>query len=326
MQLEDKIFDIQNEGDFTAVSLEVFNYQYENINVYREFCDHLKVEPSTVKSIYDIPFLPIEFYKSHHIGDTLNFEKLFLSSGTSQQERSKHYLKSLDLYRKSFFKCFQEFYGEPSDFLIAAILPGYVDNPNSSLLHMVDQLIQTSNDSLSGFYSFEDDNLIDHLKKIQSTNAKYKLIIGVSFALLSIAEKQRIDLSDCIIMETGGMKGKRKELVREELHAILKDSFRVNYIHSEYGMTELLSQAYSKGDGVFQESNTMKVLIRNIYQPLQLLPYNSTGGINVIDLSNIHSVSFIATQDLGKKLSSSKFKILGRFDQADIRGCNLLYS
>ena len=326
MQLENKIFEIKNDDDFRQVTLAVFKYQYDNIKLYKEFCDHLKVTPSSINKISDIPFLPIEFFKYHHIGDSSNYDKLFLSSGTTQQEKSKHYVKDIDVYKRSFFNGFNMFYGNPSDYLIAAILPGYVDNPNSSLLYMVDQLIKASNDPLSGFYSFENDHLIDQLKKIQASKAKHKLIIGVSFALLAIAEKHQIDLSDCIIMETGGMKGKRKEIVREELHSILKQSFNINQIHSEYGMTELLSQAYSKGNGVFEESSTMKVLIRNIYQPLQTLPINNTGGINVIDLSNIHSVSFIATQDLGKKLSQSTFEVLGRFDQADIRGCNLLYS
>jgi len=326
MQLEDKIFDIQNDDDFIDVSLEVFNYQYKNVNVYREFCDYLKMEPSKVKTIYDIPFLPIEFFKSYSIGDLNNYDKLFLSSGTTQQERSKHYIKKLDIYKRSFLNGFHEFYGDPSDYLIAAILPGYVDNPHSSLLYMVDHLIKTSNNSLSGFYDFSDDDLLNHLKCIQASKANNKLIIGVSFALLSIAEKHSIDLSDCIIMETGGMKGKRKELVREELHSILKESFHVNAIHSEYGMTELLSQSYSYGSGIFQETSGMKVFIRNIYQPLELLSNNDSGGINVIDLSNLYSVSFIATQDLGKKLSKSSFQVLGRFDHSDIRGCNLLYS
>jgi phenylacetate-coenzyme A ligase PaaK-like adenylate-forming protein len=326
MQLDNGIFEIKNDDDFIQASLEVFKYQYENVKLYKEFCDLLKMKPSSINEISDIPFLPIEFFKSYQIGDSSNYDKLFLSSGTTQQEKSKHFVKNINVYKRSFLNGFNTFYGNPSDFLIAAILPGYVDNPNSSLLYMVDQLIKDSNDPLSGFYRFENDHLIDQLNQIQASNTKNKLIIGVSFALLDIAEKHKTDLSDCIIMETGGMKGKRKEIVREELHSILKESFNINTIHSEYGMTELLSQAYSKGGGVFEESSTMKVLIRNIYQPLQTLSINNSGGINVIDLSNIYSLSFIASQDLGKKLSSSTFEVLGRFDQADIRGCNLLHS
>ena len=326
MQLLDNIFTIKDDADFRNVALDVFHYQYDKIKTYKDFCDHLKANPSSVTQIENIPFLPIEFFKTHHIGSDSVYDKVFLSSGTTQQERSKHYVKHLDIYKKSFLNGFHEFYGNPQDFLIAAILPGYVDNPDSSLLYMVDELIKESTDELSGFYNFDDDNLLAHLKAIQSSTAKNKLVIGVSFALLSIAEKHSIDLSDCIIMETGGMKGKRKEIVREELHSILKKAFNVPAIHSEYGMTELLSQSYSKGDGIFEMSSTMKILIRNIYQPRQILPNDNTGGINIIDLSNIYSVSFIATQDLGKKLDESQLEVLGRFDQADVRGCNLLYS
>lgn len=326
MHLEERIFNSKNDDEFERTSLDVFRYQYDRISVYREFCEHLGRSKEKVNSLTSIPFLPIEFFKSHVIKDSSEYEKVFLSSGTTGQDRSKHYIRNLKVYERSFHNAFSQFYGDPSDFLIAAILPGYVDNPNSSLLYMVDRLIQSSNDELSGFYEHDDEGLVAHLKNIGSSRAKNKLIIGVSFALLAIAEQHSIDLSDCIIMETGGMKGKRKELVREELHTILKDAFHVERIHSEYGMTELLSQAYSKADGIFQVPSTMKVMMRDIYQPMSYVSKGDTGGMNIIDLSNIHSLSFLATQDLGKKLSQDRFEVLGRFDHSDVRGCNLLYS
>ena len=326
MHLEDRIFTINSDDEFERTSLDVFRYQYDRISVYREFCDHLGKSKEKVNALTEIPFLPIEFFKSHVIRDNTEFDKVFLSSGTTGQERSKHYISDLKVYERSFHNAFSQFYGDPSDFLIAAILPGYVDNPDSSLLYMVDKLIKSSKDELSGFYDLDDERLVAKLKNIRSSRSKNKMIIGVSFALLAIAEQHAIDLSDCIIMETGGMKGKRKELIREELHAILKDAFYVEEIHSEYGMTELLSQAYSKADGIFEVPSTLKVLIRDIYQPMSYVSKGDTGGINIIDLSNIHSLSFLATQDLGKRLSQDRFEVLGRFDQSDVRGCNLLYS
>jgi hypothetical protein len=326
MHLEDRIFTINSDDEFERTSLDVFSYQYDRIRVYREFCNLLGKSKEKVNTLTEIPFIPIEFFKSHVIRDNTEFDKVFLSSGTTGQERSKHYISDLKVYERSFHNAFSQFYGDPSDFLIAAIIPGYVDNPDSSLLYMVDKLIRGSKDELSGFYNFDDEKLIAQLKNIRSSHSKNKLIIGVSFALLAIAERHSIDLSDCIIMETGGMKGKRQELVREELHNILKTSFKVDDIHSEYGMTELLSQAYSKGNGVFDTPNSMDVRIRDIYQPMSLLPNGQAGGINIIDLSNLYSVSFIATQDLGKKLNSNQFEVIGRFDHSDIRGCNLLLS
>lgn len=326
MHLEDRIFTINSDDEFERTSLDVFSYQYDRIRVYREFCNLLGKSKEKVNTLTEIPFIPIEFFKSHVIRDNTEFDKVFLSSGTTGQERSKHYISDLKVYERSFHNAFSQFYGDPSDFLIAAIIPGYVDNPDSSLLYMVDKLIRGSKDELSGFYNFDDEKLIAQLKNIRSSRSKNKLIIGVSFALLAIAERHSIDLSDCIIMETGGMKGKRQELVREELHNILKTSFKVDDIHSEYGMTELLSQAYSKGNGVFDTPNSMDVRIRDIYQPMSLLPNGQAGGINIIDLSNLYSLSFIATQDLGKKLNSNQFEVIGRFDHSDIRGCNLLIS
>jgi len=326
MQLEDRIFTINDHNEFERTALDVFSYQYDRISIYREFSDYLGKSKEKVNSLTEIPFLPIEFFRSNIIRDKAEFDKVFLSSGTTGQERSKHYISDLKLYEKSFHNAFSQFYGDPSEFLFAAILPGYIDNPDSSLLYMVDKLIQSSKNKLSGFYNFYDEHLITKLKNIRSSNSKNKLIIGVSFALLDIAEQHSIDLSDCIIMETGGMKGKRKELVREELHAILKGAFKVEKVHSEYGMTELLSQAYAKEDGIFETPSTMKVMIRDIYQPMSYVSKGGSGGINVIDLSNIHSLSFLATQDLGKKLSRGRFKVLGRFDHSDVRGCNLLYS
>ncbi|MDR9400005.1 MAG: acyl transferase [Psychroflexus sp.] len=326
MDLNKQIFDIKDKNQFSDLALAIFKYQYDHIKYYREFCSHLKVNKKDVDHVDAIPYLPIQFFKSHKLLSKSHYSKVFLSSGTTQQERSKHFVYDLDIYKKSFVNAFNAFYGNPKDFLIAAILPGYVDNPNSSLLYMVDHLINSSIHDLSGFYDYDDDEIVNKLKQIQSSGAQHKIIIGVSFALLEIAEQLSVDLSDCIIMETGGMKGKRQELVREELHNILKTSFKVDDIHSEYGMTELLSQAYSKGNGVFDTPNSMDVRIRDIYQPMSLLPNGQAGGINIIDLSNLYSVSFIATQDLGKKLNSNQFEVIGRFDHSDIRGCNLLIS
>jgi phenylacetate-coenzyme A ligase PaaK-like adenylate-forming protein len=323
-QLKNKIFTIRSDANFNDVALEIFHFQYKNNAVYHKFVSGLKIMPNQVKHYLHIPFLPVEFFKTQKVvsGDTeeLNY---FSSSGTSGMLSSKHYYGNLDIYKQSFLKSFQQFYGNISDYAILALLPSYLERQGSSLIYMVDFLIEESRDKKSGFYLDDLDQLATALKNPGPSGQKV-LLMGVSYALLDLIEKHQFKLKNTIIMETGGMKGRRKELVREELHAALTKGFGVNAIHSEYGMTELFSQAYSGGEGIFKTPPWMKVVIRDVNDPLSLHGNEKTGGINVIDLANIHSCSFIATQDLGKTYLDGSFEVLGRFDNSDIRGCNLL--
>lgn len=324
MSLEDRIFSINNEIDFENISLEVFEYQFNHNLVYQNFCTYLKKTPKNVRSLFEIPFLPIEFFKSHRVFCGQDSEQqIFTSSGTTGMLTSKHYVKKLSVYEKSFRKGFELFYGNPSEYVILALLPSYLERTGSSLIYMVEDLIQQSNNPNSGFYLNELQSLANLLKALDEAGKKI-LLIGVSFALLDMVEKHSFSLKNTIIMETGGMKGRRKELIREELHQILCDGFGVQAIHSEYGMTELLSQGYSCGNGIFKTVPWMKILIRDTNDALSFQPNKKTGGINVIDLANLQSCSFIATQDLGRRLSDTDFEVLGRFDNSDIRGCNLL--
>lgn len=321
--LEKDIFSITSEEDFEALALKIFRFQHENVKVYREFCDLLKIDPSKINNSANIPFLPIQFFKSHKvILKGLSEETIFTSSGTTGSITSKHFVANLPLYEKSFSQAFKENYGDPSEVVILALLPSYLEREGSSLIYMVDWLIKKSNNPHSGFYLHDTDALIEKLRFLESQKIK-TVLVGVSYALLDLIEKQPFQLENTIVMETGGMKGKRKELVKEELHEILKKGFGVSEIHSEYGMTELLSQAYSHSKGIFNTPPWMKVLIRDPEDALTLVTAK-TGGINVIDLANLYSCSFIATQDLGKKYSDNSFEILGRFDTSDIRGCNLM--
>lgn len=323
--LASKIFTIQTEEDFKQTSLEVFRYQYENCIPYRRFCELLHTDLNRVRDIKDIPFLPIEFFKSHKILDksTNNIDCIFTSSGTTGMERSQHYVADNKMYEQSFLKAFELFYGKTSDYTILALLPSYLEREGSSLIYMVDRLIKDSNNPSSGFYLHNTQELVENLLE-QEKKGKKTLLIGVSYALLDLIEDFDIPtLNHTTIMETGGMKGKRKELIKQELHKILSEGFGVKHIHSEYGMTELLSQAYSKGNGSFLCPPWMNILTRDTEDPLSYVTYK-TGGINVIDLANLHSCSFIATQDLGKLHMDGSFEIIGRFDNSDIRGCNLL--
>lgn len=323
MTLKDKIFNIQTENDFQKVALEIFNFQFENNPVYRSYCDLLYVHPSSVKSITQIPFLPIEFFKTKKLLSTANKPQIiFTSSGTTGSQVSKHYLTDLNLYEDSFTQTFKHFYGGIEDYVIIGLLPSYLEREGSSLIYMVNHLINKSKQPESGFYLNQWDTLIEMLNTLDQYSKKV-LLIGVSFALLDLVENHQFSLKNTIVMETGGMKGRRKELVRNELHEILKKGFGVSNIHSEYGMTELLSQAYSKGDGIFNCPPWMKVLTRDTEDPLSII-YNQTGGINIIDLANINSCSFIATQDLGNVNNNGSFEVLGRYDSSDIRGCNLM--
>jgi hypothetical protein len=317
-------FKLHSIQDFNKTSLDIFRFQATNNLVYKTFLNHLRVNINAVETIDQIPFLPIQFFKSHKIiASEASPKQVFLSSGTTGMNQSKHYVTDISLYEKSFTKAFQQFYGEIEDYTVLALLPSYLERTGSSLIYMVNNFIEKSNNPKSGFYLNNLDELAKNLQELDNNGTK-TLLIGVSFALLDLLDSYKFNLKNTIIMETGGMKGKRKELIREELHTILCNGFGVSKIHSEYGMTELLSQAYSKGDGVFECPSWMKILIRDPEDALTILPEGKSGGINVIDLANINSCSFIATQDLGKTYKNGTFEVLGRFDNSDIRGCNLL--
>jgi phenylacetate-coenzyme A ligase PaaK-like adenylate-forming protein len=319
-----KLFSIQTTTDFEKFALAVFKHQAKNSLVYRQFLSHLNIDIDSIKSTNEIPFLPIQFFKSHKIiSNSDSVEQVFSSSGTTGKLTSKHYVTNISIYEKSYIIAFEYFYGSVEDYTILALLPSYLERDGSSLIYMVNSLIKKSKNPKSGFYLDNLSELKNTLTDLDNSGEKI-LLIGVSFALLDLVEKHRFKLKNTIIMETGGMKGRRKELIRSELHSKLKKGFGVVNIHSEYGMTELLSQAYSTGNGVFNTPPWMKVLIRDTEDALQLLPYQKTGGINIIDLANINSCSFIATQDLGKTYANGTFDVLGRFDHSDIRGCNLL--
>jgi len=324
MEDTNSIFKIKTEQEFQRVALQIFKYQFENNTVYRSFCDLLYKHPSNVKSILDIPFLPIEFFKTKKIlCKNREYKITFTSSGTTGSIVSKHYISDLNLYIKSFTKCFKYFYGDIKDYIVLALLPSYLEREHSSLVFMVSHLIKQSKFDDSGFYLDNTLELKEKLIKLDSSGKKV-LLIGVSFALLDLIEAHNFNLKNTIIMETGGMKGRRKELIRTELHNKLKAGFGVDNIHSEYGMTELLSQAYSKGDGIFNCPKWMKVLTRETENPLFIQNYEKTGGLNIIDLANVYSCSFIATQDLAKVYKNNSFEVIGRFDNSDIRGCNLM--
>ncbi|MGB5371402.1 MAG: acyl transferase [Flavobacteriaceae bacterium] len=319
-----EIFAIDSKTAFEKAALAVFRLQYGHNFVYREFCDHLSVLPSTVTKSSEIPFLPITFFKSKKIVSNPKIpEMVFTSSGTTGERTSKHYLTDLATYRQSYLKAFFLYYGPITDYCILALLPSYLEREGSSLIYMVADLIEKSRHPESGFYLNDLEGLSLTLKRLDAQGTKV-LLIGVSFALLDLVEKHRFNLRNTTVMETGGMKGRRRELIREELHDLLQKGFGVDQIHSEYGMTELLSQAYSKGNGIFNAPPWMKVLIRDTEDPLTILACGRTGGINVIELANLHSCSFIATQDLGKCYEDGSFEIIGRFDHSDIRGCNLM--
>ena len=310
--------------DFSLLSLQLFKYQYDNNPVYRKYVDMLGKRTEDIKTIEQIPFLPIEFFKTQKIvtGNDI-VTHVFESSGTTGYIASKHYVTNISVYEKSFAKAFRLFYGNVKEFCILALLPSYMERGNSSLVYMMNKLIEENTHPYSSFYSDNVQELAVKLKELNEKKTK-TILIGVSYALLGLAEKYPMDISNVIIMETGGMKGKRKELVREELHDHLCKAFNVAAIHSEYGMTELFSQAYSKGNGFFVCPPWMKVIIRDVNDPLVIQGYNATGGINIIDLANINSCAFIATQDLGRLHSDGSFEVLGRFDNSDVRGCNLL--
>lgn len=318
------IFNISSQEEFEDLALKVFKFQFENNRVYRSFCDLLYIHPSDVKNIRQIPFLPIQFFKTHTVVSSNNpIETTFTSSGTTGNNTSKHHVTDLEIYKTSFSKGFESFYGNIEDYTILALLPSYLEREGSSLIYMVELMISKSKYKESGFYLNNISELKDTLSSLDSQGRKV-LLIGVSFALLDLVETFQFQLKNTIVMETGGMKGRRKELIRKELHKTLKEGFGVETIHSEYGMTELLSQPYSKGNGIFNCPNWMGILTRDTEDALSIQPIEKTGGINIIDLANINSCSFIATQDLGKVYKDGSFEVIGRFDDSDIRGCNLM--
>ncbi|MGD1945826.1 MAG: acyl transferase [Croceivirga sp.] len=318
------VFSINSPEEFHEKALQIFQYQYRENKVYHEFCHYLKIQHETVRQLKDIPFLPIQFFKSKKvIIEHAIPEVVFTSSGTTGATTSNHFVSDLSIYDKSFQIAFELFYGPVSEYCILALLPSYLEREGSSLIYMANTMISQSKHPNSGFYLNNLNELTATLRRLVANNEKV-LLLGVSFALLDLAERVDFKLSNVIVMETGGMKGRRREMVRNELHAILKKAFGVPTIHSEYGMTELLSQAYAKREGIFHCPPWMSILIRDTEDPLTYQKMGKTGGINIIDLANVNSCSFIATQDLGKMVSQNAFEVLGRFDHADIRGCNLM--
>jgi len=323
--LTEEIFKVTDSQSFERMALKVFRFQAAQCRVYGEYVRLLGIDPELIDNIFAIPFMPVSFFRDHIImtggGDP---EKVFLSSGTAGMRQSTHAVKSLALYDESLERAFRIFYGNPSEYAIMGLLPSYLEREGSSLIYMVSRLMTLSGNANSGFFLDDYAGLLRSIQKSRAAGLKV-LLIGVTFALLDMAESCPEDLSDVIIMETGGMKGRRREMIREELHEVLKIAFGVPSVHSEYGMTELLSQAYSAGDGLFMSPPWMKVLIRDSHDPMSHTgEAGASGGISVIDLANMWSCSFIATSDLGRMNGENRFEVLGRFDNSDVRGCSLL--
>lgn len=312
--------------NFVKKSLALYELHFEKNAIYRKFCEGIGRTPNRVKELYDIPFMPIEFFKNHRIYIGKNEPELdFKSSGTTQgfENRSTHYIDKLEHYQKALKFCFQDFFESKEPMSLFALLPGYIQNKSSSLIFMLEELHNLGVLNLKGYYLINHDKLISDIEICMKKGEKV-LLWGVTFGLLDFAEKYRIDLKEHIVLETGGMKGRRKELTRTEVHSVLKNAFNVDAIYSEYGMTELLSQSYSNGEGLFKMNDNFGVLIRDIYDPLSYLGIGKSGILNIIDLANSHSCPFIATQDLGRIHKNGLFEVLGRVDNSDVRGCNLL--
>ncbi|TWR25843.1 acyl transferase [Mucilaginibacter pallidiroseus] len=321
---KEQVFAIKTQQQFNDAALQIFKFQAEHNAVYKTFIDGLGVDVTAVNQVADIPFMPVEFFKAHNIVSTTDADEvIFTSSGTTGMITSRHHVTDVDWYVQSFRRAFDLFYGDIRNYTVLALLPAYMEREGSSLIYMAQDMINESENAASGFYLYNHDDLYQTLLA-QKALGKPTLLIGVTFALLDFTDNYQINFPELIVMETGGMKGRRKEMIREELHQILCKGFGVDAIHSEYGMTELLSQAYSKGHGIFNCPPWMRIITRDPNDPLSLNPTGKTGGINIIDLANINSCSFIATQDLGKVYNDGSFEIAGRFDNSDIRGCNLL--
>ncbi|MCW1960761.1 acyl transferase [Chryseobacterium viscerum] len=325
------IFNIQTEQDFLNASLKTFRYQYENVEIYRKFIDFLNINPDEVDSLVKIPFLPIEMFKNHQILDkNIKTDLFFQSSGTTQMNLSKHFIADPELYEESIYKSFEQFIGKPEDFIFLGLLPSYLEKQNSSLIYMVDYLMKKSAKPENGYFLYNHSDLFELLNTLQD---KKVILFGVSFALLDFLDYCHSErsgeslnfLDNLVVIETGGMKGRKEEMTKDELLKILQDGFKTDKIYSEYSMTELLSQAYSLGNNEYKCPNWMRIMVRNAEDPLAYEKEGRTGAINIIDLANTHSCSFIATQDLGK-ITGDKFQVLGRIDHSDIRGCSLLVS
>ena len=317
-----ELFSLSETG-FLTRALELFRFQYAENALYRQYTQTLGIDPGPVRTLEAIPFLPVSFFKTHTV-QTTDFQPgaVFESSGTTGMVSSRHAVKDLDLYRRSFTAAFQRFYGPVNEWCVIGLLPAYLERSNSSLVLMVDELVKASGHPDSGFYLYEHEVLHQRLSSLERTGQK-TLLIGVTFALLDFAEQYPMNLQHTVIMETGGMKGRRKEITRAELHEYLTSRLGVKTIHAEYGMTELLSQAYSSGNGLFSCPPWMKILVRKEDDPLDVTT-EGEGIINVIDLANIWSCAFIATEDVGRIYPDGSFEVSGRVDNSDIRGCSLL--
>ncbi|MBX2917283.1 MAG: acyl transferase [Cyclobacteriaceae bacterium] len=312
-----------NDSNFEDIAIRLFRFQAENNPVYKRYLQNLEVKPAQIEHLNQVPFLPISFFKTQKIQTgNWNPETEFISSGTTGLQTSRHLVASLVFYLQHAVKTFEQFYGSLKQYHVLALLPAYLERKGSSLIAMIDHFIRSSESEHSGFYLYNYDDLALKIETLRSGSRKI-LVWGVSFALLDLAEKFEIDLSKAIVMETGGMKGRRQELTRLELHAFLNKRFNTSVIHSEYGMTELMSQAYSQGLGYYNLSPWMKVMFREINDPFSYLE-GRAGGINVVDLANFNTCAFVETQDLGKSIETGQFEILGRIDNSDVRGCNLL--
>ncbi|PWN70253.1 acyl transferase [Chryseobacterium phosphatilyticum] len=325
------IFNIKTEQDFLNVSLKTFRYQYENVEIYRKFVDFLKINPDEVDALVKIPFLPIEMFKNHQIMDkNVTADLFFQSSGTTQMNLSKHHIADPALYEESIYKSFEQFIGKPEDFIFLGLLPSYLEKQNSSLIYMVDYLMKKSEKPENGYFLYNHADLFHLLNQLKDQKV---ILFGVSFALLDFldfchskgGEESLNFLENLMVIETGGMKGRKEEMTKDELLKILKEGLKTDKIYSEYSMTELLSQAYSLGNNEYECPNWMRIMVRNAEDPFSYEKEGRTGAINIIDLANTHSCSFIATQDLGK-ITGDKFQVLGRIDHSDIRGCSLLVS
>lgn len=319
------LFTLQ-EQDTEAAALELFHYQYRENDIYRAYTNALRRKPSDIRSLLDIPFLPIQFFKTHTVTcGAFEPELIFESSGTTQTINSRHLVKEAAIYEQSFLAGFERFYGPVSDYVVVGLLPSYLERKHSSLVYMVQDMVKRSGHAASGFYLYEHDKLAAHLRELEASGQK-TLLIGVTFGLLDFAENYQLELNHTIVMETGGMKGRREEWTRQQVHAYLKERLGCKHIHAEYGMTELLSQAYSYGDGIFTTPPWMKVLVRDESDPFELSAANASGVINVVDLANVHSCAFIATEDIGKIRPDGSFEVLGRLDNSALRGCSLMVS
>jgi hypothetical protein len=314
-----------NDVSFNDIALRLFHFQAEHNAVYSAYLENLRVDPQRIATVAEIPFLPISFFKSKILqtGDWKP-ETRFQSSGTTGMTPSIHYVKDVSFYLNHAKLCFEYFFGPLENYHFFALLPSYLERGDSSLVAMINYFIAQSKSDLSGFYLSDMDKLMTDIFEARKNSARKIIVWGVSYALLDLAEKMAPDLHECLVFETGGMKGQRKEITRKELHGILTNAFQVPCVHSEYGMTELFSQAYTRGAPVFYPSPWMKVLIREVGDPFAQVPEGRPGGINIIDLANCNTIAFIETEDAGVLFKDGSFEVQGRLDNSDVRGCNLL--